>query len=317
MKIFLLLLSASFTCLAVACVPAGKPLRQPPNVPIISRTAATIPPTATAAVTFGSAKTSVVATPEPMATIIPPTPATTPTPQPVWNGWMADYRPTWMGFILYGEHQQGTRIIVTATGQSTTSVADISCCKLGEPLTQSYVNSDGTVSVFTFKPATQIEWNQALTAWQEQLAQQRCSFIEAGTSMDPTLTDGQLLIVLTHERAPNRGDVVLFRYPLNPSQNFVKRVIGLPGDTIEVRNHQVVLDGKVLKEPYIKAASNGFYPRTVVPRDDYFVMGDNRNNSSDSRSWGPLPQKDIIGTVAPSPTGGLSSPPSPPCLADP
>ncbi|MHB8619795.1 MAG: signal peptidase I [Chloroflexota bacterium] len=119
-----------------------------------------------------------------------------------------------------------------------------------------------------------------------------------GYSMEPTLRNGQYLLINKiglHFHQPQRGDIIVFEYPLNPSQNFVKRVIGLPGDSIEVRNHQVILDGKVLKEPYIKAAPNGFYPRTVVPPGDYFVMGDNRNNSSDSRSWGPLPQKDIIG----------------------
>ena len=119
-----------------------------------------------------------------------------------------------------------------------------------------------------------------------------------GFSMVPSLQNGEYLLINKiglHFHQPQRGDVIVFQYPLDPSKNFVKRVIGVAGDTVEVRNHQTIVDGKVLKEPYINGAQNGYFPPTVVPKGDYFVMGDNRNNSSDSRSWGMLPAHDIIG----------------------
>ncbi|HEX6511312.1 MAG TPA: signal peptidase I [Chloroflexota bacterium] len=119
-----------------------------------------------------------------------------------------------------------------------------------------------------------------------------------GYSMEPTLDDGQYLLINKvgmHFHQPERGDIIVFQYPLDPSKSFVKRVIGVPGDTVEVRDQQTIVDGKVLKEPYLGGPENGFYPRTVVPPSEYFVLGDNRNNSSDSRAWGMLPQKDVIG----------------------
>jgi len=119
-----------------------------------------------------------------------------------------------------------------------------------------------------------------------------------GYSMEPTLDDGQYLLINKvgmHFRQPERGDIIVFQYPLDTSKSFVKRVIGVPGDTVEVRDQQTIVDGKSLKEPYIRSAENGLYPRTVVPPGQYFVLGDNRNNSSDSRAWGMLPEKDVIG----------------------
>ena len=119
-----------------------------------------------------------------------------------------------------------------------------------------------------------------------------------GFSMEPTLADGQYLLINKigmHFHQPDRGDIIVFEYPLDPSKSFVKRVIGLPGDTVEIRDQKTIVDGKILNEPYIKAPENAIYPRTTVPPNEYFVMGDNRNNSSDSRSWGMLPAKDIIG----------------------
>ena len=119
-----------------------------------------------------------------------------------------------------------------------------------------------------------------------------------GFSMEPTLADGQYLLINKvgmHFHQPERGDIIVFRYPLDPSKSFVKRVIGVPGDTVEVRNQQTIVDGHVLAEPYIKSAENGQVAPVVVPPGDYFVMGDNRNNSSDSRSWGMLPTSDVIG----------------------
>ena len=119
-----------------------------------------------------------------------------------------------------------------------------------------------------------------------------------GFSMEPTLNDGQYLLINKvglHFQQPRRGDIIVFEYPLDTTKSFVKRVIGVPGDTVEVRNQQTIVNGKVLSEPYIKSAESGFFPPTVVPATEYFVMGDNRNNSSDSRSWGLLPSKDVIG----------------------
>jgi signal peptidase I len=119
-----------------------------------------------------------------------------------------------------------------------------------------------------------------------------------GFSMVPTLADGQYLLINKvgmHFHQPQRGEIIVFEYPLDTSKSFVKRVIGVPGDTVEVQDQHTIVDGKALKEPYINGAENGFYPRTVVPPGEYFVMGDNRNNSSDSRAWGMLPEKDVIG----------------------
>lgn len=119
-----------------------------------------------------------------------------------------------------------------------------------------------------------------------------------GYSMQPTLEDGQYLLINKiglHFRQPERGDVIVFKYPVDPTKSFVKRVIGLPGDTVEVRDREVYVNDQKLIEPYIKEAPNSGIPRTIVPPGDYFVMGDNRNNSSDSRMWGPLPEDDVIG----------------------
>ena len=100
-------------------------------------------------------------------------------------------------------------------------------------------------------------------------------------------------------RGPKRGDVVVFRSPTvpesEPERDFIKRIIGLPGETVEIRNCSVFIDGLPLDEPYIKEKPrNAFGPETVPP-DHYFVLGDNRNNSSDSRTWGPLPKENLIG----------------------
>lgn len=96
-------------------------------------------------------------------------------------------------------------------------------------------------------------------------------------------------------REPRRGDVVIFEYPRDPSRDFIKRVIGLPGETVEVREGKVYVNGQVAPEPF--GPNPGSYtsnPVTVGP-GEVFVMGDNRNNSSDSHLWGPLPQDRIIG----------------------
>jgi len=107
-------------------------------------------------------------------------------------------------------------------------------------------------------------------------------------------------IVRTGE--PEHGDIIVFRYPLDPSQDYIKRVIGLPGDTIEIRDKQVFRNGKLLREPYVRIIKPWTripgidnYNKVTVPPDSYFVMGDNRDESLDSRTWGFVPRRNIQG----------------------
>lgn len=129
-------------------------------------------------------------------------------------------------------------------------------------------------------------------------------FLVSGSSMEPTFMNGDYLLVdeLTyHLRAPERGEVIVFKYPENPSSYFIKRIIGLPGETVVIKNGMVsVIDqGKkiVLHEPYIDQPMTTSDFEETLGSNQYFVMGDNRNFSFDSRSWGPLPTDDIIGIV--------------------
>jgi len=118
-----------------------------------------------------------------------------------------------------------------------------------------------------------------------------------GFSMEPTLRNGEFVIVnkLAYKLgSPSIGDVIVFRYPRDPSQEFIKRVIGLPGDQVKVSNGQVYVNGKQLNEPYI-ATPPRYNGEWVVPAGGLFVLGDNRNNSSDSHSWGGVPLGNIIG----------------------
>ncbi|MDQ5955260.1 MAG: signal peptidase [Patescibacteria group bacterium] len=128
-------------------------------------------------------------------------------------------------------------------------------------------------------------------------------FIVSGESMVPTFQNGEYLIIdeLTyHFSQPKRGEVIVFRYPKDPSQFFIKRIIGLPGETVHISDQGITItktDGTALQvdEPYVMNQGNGGTREYVVPQDEYFVMGDNRPESSDSRSWGFLPRKDIVG----------------------
>ncbi len=119
-----------------------------------------------------------------------------------------------------------------------------------------------------------------------------------GHSMDLTLHDSQYLVVnklsyRLHE--PQRGDIIVFRDPRDSERKLIKRVIGLPGETLEIQQGQVSIDGAPLEEPYIQAPGRYSVPPTLVPADHFFVLGDNRNNSSDSHNWGALPRDEIIG----------------------
>lgn len=130
-------------------------------------------------------------------------------------------------------------------------------------------------------------------------------FVVDGDSMYPTFKNLDYLIIdeiVYRFRTPARGDVVVFRYPANPSIFYIKRVIGLPGETVSINRGVVTIttaDGRKLSlpEPYIKHEDATYTKSTTLLDDEYFVMGDNRPNSSDSRVWGPLSRKDIIGRV--------------------
>jgi len=148
------------------------------------------------------------------------------------------------------------------------------------------------------------------------------NFRVEGPSMEPGLHDGQYLLVnkavyfkldmgtlakyipfldakdgeekfLFH--GPQRGDVVVFRYPKDPSRDFIKRVIGVPGDTVAIREGVVYVNGIALREDYTVNPGATDMPEQLVPPKSYFVLGDNRANSSDSRSWGFVPEENIIG----------------------
>jgi signal peptidase I len=117
-------------------------------------------------------------------------------------------------------------------------------------------------------------------------------------SMMPTLQENNLIIVnklIYRFNSPKRGDIVVFHPPNNPSVFYIKRVIALPGDTIEINNGEVMINGVTLKESYLSIVTPGIYgPKTII-KDEYFLMGDHRNNSLDSREFGPIKIKSIIG----------------------
>ncbi|MDD2920922.1 MAG: signal peptidase I [Anaerolineales bacterium] len=118
-----------------------------------------------------------------------------------------------------------------------------------------------------------------------------------GFSMRPTLEDGEFVLVskLNYRFGKiDRGDIIVFHYPVNPKQELIKRVIGLPGDYINVQGGVVSVNGQALDEPYI-AAMPLYTGDWVVPEGQLFVLGDNRNDSSDSHSWGYLPFGDVVG----------------------
>jgi signal peptidase I len=117
-------------------------------------------------------------------------------------------------------------------------------------------------------------------------------------SMLPNLHEGEYVIVdkVSYTfRQPERGEIVVLRNPSPGQPDLIKRVIGLPGETIEVRGGQVHVDGQPLTEPYIAQPMGREYPPTTLQAGQYFVMGDNRGNSSDSREFGPRPSSDFVG----------------------
>jgi len=132
-------------------------------------------------------------------------------------------------------------------------------------------------------------------------------FFVRGESMDPNFENGDYLIVdeLSYRfRAPERGEVIVFKYPENPSQRFIKRIIGLPGETVEVKDGKVTIYSPGLPPQTLNEL--GYLPsgletlgdiRATLTEDEYFVLGDNRTFSLDSRRIGPVPRENIIGRV--------------------
>jgi signal peptidase I len=124
----------------------------------------------------------------------------------------------------------------------------------------------------------------------------------SGQCMEPHLYTGDRVMVdklayLLH--GPRREDLVVFRYPRDESEIFVKRVIGLPGETIAIKSGQVLINDHIISDPDRVFAAHGDMAPQRIPPHEYFVMGDNRDNSDDSRYWGDLPRRDLIGrTVA-------------------
>ncbi len=150
------------------------------------------------------------------------------------------------------------------------------------------------------------------------------NFKVEGSSMSPTLAGGQYLVVdqvsyfkLDVERLsrivpfwdaagsdpkfafdpPTRGEIIVFRFPEDPTKDFVKRVVGLPGETVEVRSGTVHIDGTPLREPYLERVDRSSARRLALREKEYYVIGDNRRNSNDSRAWGVVPEANIVGRV--------------------
>ncbi len=130
-------------------------------------------------------------------------------------------------------------------------------------------------------------------------------FYVKGASMEPNFYDHEYLIIdeLSYRfRSPERGEIVVFRYPKDPSQFFIKRVVALPGETIEITGGELVIyntehpNGLLLEEVYLTEDTSGKERVTLGP-EEYFVLGDNRDSSLDSRSFGPLTEDHIIGRV--------------------
>lgn len=132
-----------------------------------------------------------------------------------------------------------------------------------------------------------------------------------GASMEPTLVSGEYVIVskLSYRLgSPQRGDIIVFHFPRDPKEEYIKRIIGLPGDEVEIRHGSVFINGQLLDESYLKVSTN-YNGTWTVPTDQLFVLGDNRNNSSDSHDWGTVPMDYVVGKAIlvywPPPSWGL------------
>jgi signal peptidase I len=132
-----------------------------------------------------------------------------------------------------------------------------------------------------------------------------------GASMEPTLFSGEYVVVsrLSYRLgSPHHGDIIVFHFPRDPKEEYIKRVIGLPGDEVEVRNGTVYINGQPLDESYLKVKTN-YIGSWIIPEGQLFVLGDNRNNSSDSHDWGTVPMDYVVGKAVlvywPPPAWGL------------
>jgi len=126
------------------------------------------------------------------------------------------------------------------------------------------------------------------------------AFRVQGTSMEPLLRDGDRIVVnkFVYRFQPiGMGDVVVFWYPRDPSVSFIKRVVGRPGDVVEIRAGRVLVNGTPTPEAYLREGfrDEDSHPPTTVRQGHYFVLGDHRRSSNDSRSWGEVPQKYVYG----------------------
>lgn len=126
------------------------------------------------------------------------------------------------------------------------------------------------------------------------------AFRVQGTSMEPLLSDGERIVVnkfVYRFRPIDRGDVVVFWFPRDPSVSFIKRVVALPGDSVEIRAGRLLVNGVPADEGYLPELyrDGDNYPPTEVPPGFYFVLGDHRRSSNDSRSWGEVPERYIYG----------------------
>ena len=147
------------------------------------------------------------------------------------------------------------------------------------------------------------------------------NFTVEGDSMDPTLEGGRYVLVnklayislpgelrsyipfmdgsdrsdIIPFQTPQRGEVIIFRYPNDPTRDFVKRVMGLPGDVLEIRDGRLLVNGEYMAEPYVTKPDRSDMSPVLVPERSYFVLGDNRGLSNDSRDWGPVPYENLVG----------------------
>lgn len=146
-------------------------------------------------------------------------------------------------------------------------------------------------------------------------------FIVDGSSMQPNFHTNEFIMTskaVYHLHKPQRFDVIVFRYPNDPTTFFIKRVIGLPGETVEIKDGSVYINSQSISEPYLskgqKTTINGdltVSQKITLGSNELFVMGDNRDNSFDSRSWGPLKLVNVVGKYwldIPDPVGHLVSP---------